>query len=230
VLKNTTTHTISDLHIGICFDWDCFSYTNNAGGFEADDSLLWIAYDGGGTQSAFRGMKLVKGQLATAMTGKANDVTLLPYYLGNGYLTYEKWQSLTNGFVTSDSLKSMQNDLFQVLAAGPITLAPGGVDTVAFAVMGADNLAAIKTVAKKVKDAVPWSCCHGTVGNTDCDPDGGVDIADLSRLIDHLFVSLQPLCCPDAAQYDSAPAIDIADLTRMIESLFIFITDPPPCP
>ena len=229
-LRNTTTHTINNLHIGICFDWDCVSYTNDAGGFETDDSLLWIAYDNGSTQSAFRGMKLVKGRLATAMTGKANDVTLLPFFGGNGYLTYEKWQSLTNGFVTSDSLKSTLNDLFQVLAAGPITLAPGGVDTVAFAVMGADNLAAIKTIANKVKSAIPWSCCQGTVGNIDCDLDGNVDIADLTALVDYMFISLQPPCCLDAAQYDPAPEVDIADLTGMVQSLYIDFTPPPPCP
>jgi subtilisin family serine protease len=230
IVKNATAAPISGLRIGLYLDWDCISYLSNAGGFEASDSVLWVAYDNGSTQSGFRGMKLVQGPLTTAMTGKAEDITTLPYFNGNGYLTYEKWQSLANGFVTSDSLKTQQNDLFQVMAAGPLALGPGGSDTVAFAIMGADNLPAMQAIAKKATLYRPWSCCHGTAGNIDCDPDGIVDISDVSRLIDNLFISLLPLCCPDAAQLDNDEPIDIGDLTMLIDALFISITSPQSCP
>jgi hypothetical protein len=174
-------------------------------------------------------MRLVQGPLATAMTGKADDITTIPYTGGNGYLTYEKWQSLSNGIDIDTSLKAQQNDLFQVLAAGPLTLAPGASDTVAFAVMGAANRAAIKAIADRAALQVPWSCCHGSVGNVDCDPIGETDIADLTRMIDYLYIGHDPLCCQDAAEFDGDPGIDIGDLTGLIDHLYIGRSPMPSC-
>jgi hypothetical protein len=73
-------------------------------------------------------------------------------------------------------------------------------------------------------------CC--TVrGNTDCSPDGIVDISDLTRLIDYLYISLDPLCCVDAANTDGSSdgIVDISDLTRMIDHLFISLNPMEPC-
>jgi phosphodiesterase/alkaline phosphatase D-like protein len=73
------------------------------------------------------------------------------------------------------------------------------------------------------------ACCESTTGNIDCDPEGGVDISDLSRLIDYLFISQYPLCCSHAANLDGQPRTDIADLTRLIDRLFISFSPPPAC-
>ena len=64
-------------------------------------------------------------------------------------------------------------------------------------------------------------CCNGTVGNVDCDQGENVDISDLTRLIDYLYVSFQPLCCADEANIDGATGIDISDLTALIDNLYI---------
>jgi len=66
-------------------------------------------------------------------------------------------------------------------------------------------------------------CCVGAVGNVDCDGGSIVDVADLTRLIDFLFISLSPLCCRDEANIDggSAGSLDISDLTGLIDHLFI---------
>lgn len=230
ILRNTTGSTVTNLRVGLYFDWDCQSYTQNAGGFDTPDSVLWIAYDNGSSQSVFRGCKVVQGPLVSAMTGKYDDIAEIPYFGGNGFATFEKYQTLTYGFDPTDSLKSQQSQLFQVLTAGPLTLVPGGVDTVAFAVMGAANLAGIRAIADRASLSIPWKCCHGTVGNVDCDAQGGVDIADLTRLIDYLFVSLAPLCCLDAAQMDTESPIDIGDLSVLIDRLFISLSPYPNCP
>ncbi|RME24241.1 MAG: hypothetical protein D6800_08945, partial [Candidatus Zixiibacteriota bacterium] len=57
------------------------------------------------------------------------------------------------------------------------------------------------------------------------------DIADLTLLIDHLFIELTPLDCPDEANIDGDPygIVDIADLMSLIDYLYLSHTDPAPC-
>ena len=74
-------------------------------------------------------------------------------------------------------------------------------------------------------------CCVGLTGNVDCNGGDGVDIADLSALIDFLYISFTPLCCPGEANIDGDPAagIDIADLSALIDYLYISFTPPASC-
>lgn len=230
ILRNTTGTTISNLLVGLYFDWDCGNYVSNAGGFENSDSVSWIAYDNGATLSTFRGCKVIDGPLASAMTAKYDDIAEIPYFGGNGYATYEKFQSLNFGFDPTDSLATQQNQLFQVVTAGPLTIAAGQSDTVGFAIMGSATLAGIKSIADRATINIPWHCCKGTTGNIDCDSGGNVDIADLTRLIDYLYISLTPLCCVDAAEMGGGAPIDISDLTALIDYLYISLTPLPSCP
>lgn len=75
------------------------------------------------------------------------------------------------------------------------------------------------------------ACCVGITGNIDCDGAGGIDIADLSALIDFLYISFTPLCCPAEANVDGdlAGGVDISDLSRLIDFLYISFTPPAPC-
>lgn len=76
-------------------------------------------------------------------------------------------------------------------------------------------------------------CCMGpTTGNVDCDPLESIDIADLTVLVDHLFISFAPLCCKDEGNIDGIVgpcSIDIADLTLLVDHLFITFTPLPVC-
>ncbi len=72
-------------------------------------------------------------------------------------------------------------------------------------------------------------CCSGLTGNIDWDAGGGIDIGDLSRLIDNLFISLAPLCCPAEANCDGIPGVDIGDLSRLIDYLYISLDPLAPC-
>lgn len=77
----------------------------------------------------------------------------------------------------------------------------------------------------------PASCCVASTGNVDCDPADGVDIADLSALIDYLYISFSPLCCVPEANIDgsSDANIDIADLSALIDYLYISFSFPASC-
>ncbi len=72
-------------------------------------------------------------------------------------------------------------------------------------------------------------CCAGSTGNIDCEPDDIVDISDLTRLIDYLYVSLSPLCCVAEANCDGQPGVDIADVSALIDYLYISFTPLAPC-
>ena len=78
----------------------------------------------------------------------------------------------------------------------------------------------------------PENQCVGIRGNVDCDPFELIDIGDLTCLIDFLYVTHQPLCCPDEANIDGDPAglIDMADLTKLIQVMYMNGLPPPLCP
>ncbi|RKX25657.1 MAG: hypothetical protein DRP45_05395 [Candidatus Zixiibacteriota bacterium] len=82
-------------------------------------------------------------------------------------------------------------------------------------------------------DGIGDACeCVGRVGNVDCDPTDAVDGSDLSWLIDHLFINLDPVCSFDEANVDLVGVvIDGADLSLLIDHLFIHPGNPLPfCP
>jgi hypothetical protein len=74
-------------------------------------------------------------------------------------------------------------------------------------------------------------CCKTLTGNVDCDTVDGVDISDLSALIDNLYITLTPLCCPKEANVDGdvTGGVDISDLSALIDYLYISFTLPAAC-
>ena len=70
---------------------------------------------------------------------------------------------------------------------------------------------------------VGLGCCQENTGNIDGDAQGLIDIADLTELIDHLFIKFPPLSCPQEGNVDgdAEGRIDIGDLTMLIDHLFI---------
>ncbi|MCP4685583.1 MAG: hypothetical protein GY867_09050 [bacterium] len=72
-------------------------------------------------------------------------------------------------------------------------------------------------------------CCVGFTGNVDCDVLDIVDISDIQTLIDHLFLSLAPLCCVGEADLDNTGVLDITDLSIIIDNQFLTLSPLPPC-
>lgn len=74
-------------------------------------------------------------------------------------------------------------------------------------------------------------CCEGRTGNVDNDPDGMVDIADLTELIAYLFIDFElPECIEEAnTDGDIDGVVDISDLNVMITYLFIDFEPPADC-
>ncbi len=76
-------------------------------------------------------------------------------------------------------------------------------------------------VASTTIGNVTMGCCVGMRGNADNSPDQIVDIGDLTRLIDYLFISMDELECLEEANTDGEGVVDIGDLTVLIDYLFI---------
>ncbi|MDD5426515.1 MAG: FG-GAP-like repeat-containing protein [candidate division Zixibacteria bacterium] len=75
------------------------------------------------------------------------------------------------------------------------------------------------------------TCCIGYTGNVDCSENEEPDISDITRLIDYLYLSHAPLCCPEEADSDvSGGEPDIADITRLIDFLYLSHLPMAACP
>lgn len=67
------------------------------------------------------------------------------------------------------------------------------------------------------------SCCVGETGNVNNDGQGDINLTDLTELVNHLFVTFEPLACPAAANTtgDAACDLTLSDLTRLVNKLFV---------
>jgi len=106
-------------------------------------------------------------------------------------------------------------DDFNIRAASPC--APDNNDC--FALMGAGFV-----------DSNCIGCCEGLTGNIDCSEDEVPDLTDINRLIDHLYLSGEPLCCPESADCNGSYGHpDITDITRLIDHLYLSHSPLAPC-
>ena len=64
---------------------------------------------------------------------------------------------------------------------------------------------------------------EGYTGNTDCSIDGKRNLADITRLIDHVYISKAHLCWRDNGNTDgdSEGRVNLADITRLIDHVYI---------
>jgi hypothetical protein len=86
----------------------------------------------------------------------------------------------------------------------------------------------VVTGAKSATTLPYQACCQGTVGNTNCDLDDRISLADVAVLIDYLYITGRPLCCIEEADInqsggaDPAPNdITLGDVSLLIDYLFI---------
>jgi hypothetical protein len=79
------------------------------------------------------------------------------------------------------------------------------------------------------------SCCgqytDGQTGNTNCDTDGKRNLADITRLIDRVYVSQAPFCCEQNGNTSGDPGglINLADITRLTDYVYVSQADTAPC-
>ncbi|MFZ5980438.1 MAG: LVIVD repeat-containing protein [Candidatus Zixiibacteriota bacterium] len=129
-----------------------------------------------------------------------------------------------------DSLAYLANELagLQVLKikdpANPVWLetydTPGSAQTLALK----DSLICLVDIYSVLFLDDPYydPCCEGLTGNVNCSEEEDPDIADITALIDHLYLSHTPLCCPEEANCNGVGDYpDIADITAIIDYLYL---------
>lgn len=79
-------------------------------------------------------------------------------------------------------------------------------------------------------------CCGeftgGLTGNTDCDVDGKRNLADITRLIDRVYVSRDWLCCEANGNVsgDAEGKLNLTDITVLIDFVYLTHTETAACP
>lgn len=81
----------------------------------------------------------------------------------------------------------------------------------------------IYTTSRTIDPAPPPLCCVGQTGNVNGDALDNVTLTDLTVLVNHLFVTFQPLPCPAEANIngDAACLLSLTDLTVLVNYLFV---------
>jgi hypothetical protein len=74
-------------------------------------------------------------------------------------------------------------------------------------------------------------CCVGQTGNVNYDPLDAVNLTDLTVLINHLFVTFEPLTCPEEANTSGDPSgqVNLTDVTALVNNLFVTFELLPAC-
>ena len=117
---------------------------------------------------------------------------------------------------------------------GPFTFNPGDSQYVLIRMAvgkSTNHLTSVGTVRALLDKPLPFDlpsgCCGrytgGFTGNVDCDAGGKRNLADITRLIDRVYLSRSPLCCEDNGNVDGDfdRKINLADITRLIDNVYL---------
>lgn len=141
-IQNTTPTAISGLHVGWFCDWDVDRFTplTNRTGFDAGRQLGYVWDEQGGGGGSYFGIRVLTAPGATSYRG----IYLDPRQPGNtswgildGFSSQEKWEALSGGVVFPEVGPA---DIANTIATGPFDIPPGGRITVAFAIVGGEDL------------------------------------------------------------------------------------------
>ncbi|MBU0984692.1 MAG: VCBS repeat-containing protein [candidate division Zixibacteria bacterium] len=111
------------------------------------------------------------------------------------------------------------------------TVGSGGATEVTVADGTSDSLWLDASYAQYRPKVVSLRSYVGSCGNLDGSTDGVVDIADITRLIEFLFITFEPPAYAEHANIDGSAdgVVDVGDLTDLIG--YLFLSGPPPyCP
>ncbi|MBD3381053.1 MAG: T9SS type A sorting domain-containing protein, partial [candidate division Zixibacteria bacterium] len=137
-VKNTSDSSLSGLRVALYADWD-FPYGADMVGFDGDLDLGYMYANDG---SAIRGIAVLNSE-GTASYRSIDGAA----WTRDGFAKSEKWQFMSEGFVDTASVYA--KDHSHLIATGPFDLAPGQVDTAAFAIIGVDSLAEFDVVVPR---------------------------------------------------------------------------------
>ncbi len=152
-VTNISGAPISGLYAGIFFDWDMLpNYATNRTSYDPGRHLGY-AWDTSLASTVFCGARTL-------------DSTVNYYAIINGSTPPDlsrssKWLWLSGGVVTTDSV----NDIHFVISSGPYSIASGGTQMIAFALLGGANLPSLQASADAAQ--LKWNAIRGSLAVDD---------------------------------------------------------------
>ncbi len=63
----------------------------------------------------------------------------------------------------------------------------------------------------------------GLTGNTNCSADGKRTLSDITKLIDNVYISKEPLCCVASGNTNGSLdcKLTLSDITKLIDAVYI---------
>lgn len=153
-IKNThATDTLKKLYAGIFADWDIdgSTYGQNRSNYDSTTKTGYSFYTG--AAGKYGGIKLLTDTAPPdfyAVDHVAGGNGGLDF--SNGIDSKEKYKSMSTLRLTA-GVAGNGNDVINVMSTGPLTIAPGKVVKVAFAILGADSLSALINAAHQADTA-----------------------------------------------------------------------------
>ncbi len=144
-MANPTPNPISNLYVGLFFDWDIVVGTgvNNWARYDAVRKMGYVQ------NAATNPTKLAGTRLLTSNANVSYRSINNPTELYDGFTDLEKWNFLSGGIQTQ-SLDNM--DISTLLAEGPFTLPAGETIEVTFAIVGGNSLTELQINADHAKN------------------------------------------------------------------------------
>jgi serine protease len=141
-VSNPTASPLSNVYVGLFFDWDIFvsGGVNNSTRFDQSRKMGYVQ------NSVSSANKYAAARLLTSTANisyrSINNQTEL--FDADGFSNLEKWNFLSGGIQTQ-SLDNM--DISMLIGEGPFNIPAGGFVTVAFALAGGNSLAELEANA-----------------------------------------------------------------------------------
>jgi serine protease len=150
-ITNQSATTYDSIFAGIFADWDIFSYADNRADWDDQHQLAYTFCTQGGTKVA--GIALLTDNAASCFSMDNSPMGGNNINPNDGFTTSEKFNTMARGvFRKQAGMSGYGNDVSQVVAARITNFAPGDSETVAFAIIAADNITELITYAQNARD------------------------------------------------------------------------------
>jgi len=159
-LNNKTQNAINGLYTGFFIDWDIpeEDYENDSTGYDNTDNFAYAFNKR--TPNVFVGTGLIShlnyGYYAVDNSKQTGEVILI-----DGFSDSEKWLTISNGI--RDGAAGI-SDISYVVSGGPLNIAAGKTESIAFSIAAGSNLEEVRTAIKRSREkykSIPTSIKNG---------------------------------------------------------------------
>ncbi|MFN6945398.1 MAG: S8 family serine peptidase [Cytophagaceae bacterium] len=151
-VKNISSEAMDSLHVGLFTDWDIMDYMRNRADWDKDEKLGYVYSSD--ANSLYGGTTILTPNPPACYSldhSNAGGNNINPNKAA-GFSKTEKFTTISSGVARMKAGQTGPgNDVSQIIGATVYNLAPGEEQTVAFALLGADNFYDLKVSAKKAR-------------------------------------------------------------------------------